>query len=412
MSEVFNEDRRAWQWVTAESAKASPTIVPAPASRHEPFPLTDLQRAYWLGRADYFELGNIGCHVYVEIELPGVDRRRLRAAWQKLINRHEMLRAIIRDDGLQQILPHTQPYDISHLDLRDADQSTADFELAAIRDRMSHQVFSPDRWPLFEVRSTELKDRTLLHFSGDLLFIDVWSLQILHGELIQLAYQRTARVAPLEISFRDYVLSAAQQRDSKSYRRAEEYWLRRLDTLPPAPKLPLAKSPAAITQPRFRRREAMLDDEVWRKLKNRSAKARTSLSGTLLAAFASFIGIDSLVIQFLIFAGVSIALTAASRTIFINYFSRDKTEQGLRSGVDSLPGKVGTVVSSSKGAMNEGAVKVFGSTWTAYPAPGEQPLEAGERVCVESVEGASIYVRRVGSEPDWRPKSLPEVRQD
>ena len=290
MSEVFNEDRRAWQWVTAESAKASPTIVPAPASRHEPFPLTDLQRAYWLGRADYFELGNIGCHVYVEIELPGVDRRRLRAAWQKLINRHEMLRAIIRDDGLQQILPHTPPYDISHLDLRDADQSTADFELAAIRDRMSHQVFSPDRWPLFEVRTTELKDRTLLHFSCDLLFIDVWSLQILHGELIQLAYQRTARLPPLEISFRDYVLSAAQQRGSKSYRRAEEYWLRRLDTLPPAPKLPLAKSPAAITQPRFRRREAMLDDEVWRKLRNRSAKARTSLSGTLLAAFARVTG--------------------------------------------------------------------------------------------------------------------------
>jgi membrane protein implicated in regulation of membrane protease activity len=130
--------------------------------------------------------------------------------------------------------------------------------------------------------------------------------------------------------------------------------------------------------------------------------------GALLAAFASFIGIDSLVIQFLIFAGVSIALTAASRTIFINYFSRDKTEPGLRSGVDALPGKVGTVVSSSKGALNEGAVKVFGSTWTAYPAPGEQPLEAGERVCVENVEGASIYVRRVGGEPDWRPKSLSE----
>jgi len=128
--------------------------------------------------------------------------------------------------------------------------------------------------------------------------------------------------------------------------------------------------------------------------------------GALLAALASFIGIDSLVIQFLIFAGVSIALTAASRTIFINYFSRDKTEPGLRSGVDALPGKVGTVVSSSKGALNEGAVKVFGSTWTAYPAPGEQPLEAGERVCVENVEGASIYVRRVGGEPDWRPKEL------
>jgi len=124
--------------------------------------------------------------------------------------------------------------------------------------------------------------------------------------------------------------------------------------------------------------------------------------GALVAAVAGFIGIDSLVIQFLIFASISISLTAASRTIFINYFSREKTGQSLRSGVDALPGKIGTVVSSSKGALQEGAVKVYGSTWTAYPAPGEPPLEAGERVCVDSVEGASIYVKRVGGEPDWR----------
>jgi amino acid adenylation domain-containing protein len=286
VSEVFNEDRRARQWFTVESERAPPTIIPAPASRHEPFPLTDLQKAYWLGRTDYFELGNIGCHVYVEVDLPGVDRRRLQAAWEKLIDRHEMLRAVIRDDGLQQILPHTPHYDIKHLDLRDADQAKTDFELAAIRNRMSHQVFSPDRWPLFEMRTTELKERTLLHFSCDLLFIDIWSLQILHAELIQLAYQRVAHLAPLEISFRDYVLTAAQQRNSKSYRRAEQYWLRRLETLPAAPKLPLAKNPVAVTQPRFVRREAMLDHEVWRKLKSRSTKARTSLSGTLLAAFA------------------------------------------------------------------------------------------------------------------------------
>ena len=128
--------------------------------------------------------------------------------------------------------------------------------------------------------------------------------------------------------------------------------------------------------------------------------------GALAAAFAGFIGVDSLVIQFLIFAGVSTALTAASRTIFINYFSRERTGDSLRSGVDAMPGKIGTVVSSSKGALNEGAVKVFGSTWTAYPAPGEAPLEAGERVSVERIEGASIYVRRIGAgEPDWRQKT-------
>ena len=128
--------------------------------------------------------------------------------------------------------------------------------------------------------------------------------------------------------------------------------------------------------------------------------------GALAAAFAGLVGVDSIVLQFLIFAVVSIGLTIASRTIFVNYFSREKSGGDLKTGMDALPGKVGTVVSSSRGALNEGAVKVFGSTWTAYPADGEEPLEAGDRVEVERVQGASIYVRRVDQGRDWRGKEL------
>jgi membrane protein implicated in regulation of membrane protease activity len=129
--------------------------------------------------------------------------------------------------------------------------------------------------------------------------------------------------------------------------------------------------------------------------------------GSLAAAFTGLIGF-SLPFHFLVFIVVSVGLTAASRTIFVNYFSRERTGSDLKSGVDALPGKVGTVVSSSNGALNEGAVKVFGSTWTAFPAEGEDPLEAGDRVQVERVQGASIYVRRVDHVPDWRARTLPE----
>jgi len=128
--------------------------------------------------------------------------------------------------------------------------------------------------------------------------------------------------------------------------------------------------------------------------------------GALAAALAAFIGVSSITAQFLIFAIVSIGLTAASRTIFVNYFSREKAGGDLKSGVEALPGQIGTVVSSSRGALHEGAVKVYGSTWTAFPIEGEEPLEAGDRVVVERVQGASIYVRRVGQERDWRGKEL------
>lgn len=129
--------------------------------------------------------------------------------------------------------------------------------------------------------------------------------------------------------------------------------------------------------------------------------------GALAAALAGAVGL-SLPFQFLIFLFVSVVLTALSRTIFSNYFQHKNSDGALKMGVEALPGKIGTVVISSRGALQEGAVKVYGSTWTAYPAEGEEPLEAGDRVVVENLKGASIYVRRVNAVPDWRAHELTE----
>ena len=123
--------------------------------------------------------------------------------------------------------------------------------------------------------------------------------------------------------------------------------------------------------------------------------------GAIAAALVGLLG-GGLFLQFLVFAIVSIALTAMSRTIFAKYLSH-RDEDVVKMGVDSLPGQVGTVTISSKGALKEGAVKVYGSTWTAFPADGETELNEGEKVEVVSVKGSSIYVRRVQAElPEWR----------
>jgi membrane protein implicated in regulation of membrane protease activity len=121
--------------------------------------------------------------------------------------------------------------------------------------------------------------------------------------------------------------------------------------------------------------------------------------GALAAAVAGFLG-AGLGIQFLVFAVVSIGLTAMSRTIFAKYLP--SAGDHVKTAVDSLPGKVGTVTTASKGALNEGAVKVYGSTWTAYPID-DVALTEGEKVEVVEVKGSSIYVRRVRDElPEWR----------
>lgn len=126
--------------------------------------------------------------------------------------------------------------------------------------------------------------------------------------------------------------------------------------------------------------------------------------GAIAASLAGMFGAP-FVVQFIVFAGVSIVLTAMSRTIFAKYLTHGDGST-LKMGVDSLPGQIGTVTIASKGSLNESAVKVYGSTWTAFPIDGETVLVEGEKVEVVSIKGSSIYVRRVTDElPEWRGKA-------
>ena len=123
--------------------------------------------------------------------------------------------------------------------------------------------------------------------------------------------------------------------------------------------------------------------------------------GAIAASFVGMLG-GGFLLQFLVFAIVSVALTAMSRTIFAKYLSHGD-DDAVKMGVDALPGQIGMVTVASRGALKEGAVKVYGSTWTAFPIDGETELTEGEKVEVVSVRGSSIYVRRITAElPEWR----------
>ncbi len=123
--------------------------------------------------------------------------------------------------------------------------------------------------------------------------------------------------------------------------------------------------------------------------------------GAIVAALASMLGIG-VIGQFLIFALVSTVLTIMSRTIFDNVFKLTGEEE-IKTGVDTLPGKVGTVKKASKGALNQASVRVYGSDWKAFPIDEQTSFEEGEKVEVVKVEGSSIYVRKATKElPDWR----------
>lgn len=272
-------------------SQALPQIVPAPEQRYEPFPLTDIQQAYWVGRQDAFESGNVATHSYSELEGKGLDLVRLNVAWQKLIERHEMLRMVVLPTGEQQILEQVPPYEIELLDLEGADAESVAAHLEAIRAQMSHQVFPTEQWPLFEIRATRFGPQHLrLHLSFDLLIVDLGSLLRLFQEWYQLYNDLSHPLPPLTVSFRDYVLAEKSLEGSDLYERSREYWQSR--TLPPAPELSLANNPRSVKS-RFKRRETLIARETWAQLKRRGTKAGLTPSGIVLAAFAEILTVWS-----------------------------------------------------------------------------------------------------------------------
>lgn len=118
--------------------------------------------------------------------------------------------------------------------------------------------------------------------------------------------------------------------------------------------------------------------------------------GAIAAALTAFLGFGP-AIQISAFILVSVGLTAMSRTLFSQYFATGGGDN-RKMGIDSLPGQIGTVTTASKGSLNEGAVRVFGSIWTAFPADIDTLLIDGEKVEVVEVKGSSIYVKRVTNE--------------
>jgi len=254
-------------------------------ARYEPFPLTDIQLAYLLGRSGAFDLGKVSTHFYIEFDQDDVDMPRLNEALRLLIDRHDMLRAVIHPDGLQQILSTVAPYQVEVTDLRGLAASEAEVRLQAVRERMSHQVLPADTWPLFEIRAHQLNEhRSRLHVSIDLLIADGASIALLFGEWSQLYEDLRAPLGPLEVSFRDYVMAVTDRKGTGLYQADREYWIRRLPSLPPAPELPFAPA-GGDSRDRFTRRSRTFDQTTWSALKARAEQAGVTPSALLLTTY-------------------------------------------------------------------------------------------------------------------------------
>ena len=177
---VLTEDQRdalrqAKSEILAElTARENASIVSDPANRHLPFPLTDIQTAYLVGRNEAYDWGGVACQIYMELSYGDLDPKRVEETWRRLIDRHEMLRCVIDAAGSQRILN-----DVGKLSIPCGEGLR---HLEEQRAALSNRLGDPGVWPLFAVAITQLPDRAVMHFSMEFIIADWTSIWMLLRE--------------------------------------------------------------------------------------------------------------------------------------------------------------------------------------------------------------------------------------
>ncbi|MFI0408225.1 amino acid adenylation domain-containing protein [Actinomadura sp. 3N508] len=252
----------------------------APAERHEPFPLTDLQHAYLVGRSTGREYGGVAAHAYLEIDVGDLDLARCEAAWRRIVSRHDMLRAVVTADGRQQVPDPPPPSSgaFERFDLRGVPAED-------VRAALDHEVPSPYEGPMHRIAVSRTPDgHVRLHLSIDLLVADLWSLYVLSREWRLLYEDPGADLPEPGLAFRDWAV-ADRTPDPEDVR----YWRDRVPDLPPAPQLPVLPwrpgNPA-----RFARRRHDLGPAAWTRLVEFARAHGVTPSAALLAAYCTVLG--------------------------------------------------------------------------------------------------------------------------
>jgi pyochelin synthetase len=279
-------------------------VLRAPQDRFEPFPLTDVQAAYSVGRTSAFRWGGVGCHGYAEFPVdhtvakPGAEA--YRSAWRKVVDVHDMLRCVVHPDGYQIICPDFDPDLSEGLQVHESSNSQhIDRERAHIADELRNRIYPLGEGPMYDIVVTIGPEDTVVHVSVDLLIADFVSISILMTDFARFLLDSEYCPPAVDFSFREYLLNLTRYRNSVagSVRRQRDldYWQARLDQLPPPISLPLlpaneSATKASTVAPAFSRRSMRLPAEKFAAFSRRATERGATASVAITAAFSTVLG--------------------------------------------------------------------------------------------------------------------------
>ena len=226
-------------------------IPPAPPAAS--YPLSSSQLRLWaLNQINNNSTAyNIPCSVVVDRDF---SCTRLSLAITAVVNRHEILRTVFREDASgapgQWILPEIkEPVEVPFTDLR-AEAHPHEYA-KGLMEEDKKTPFNLRSGPLFRVALYQLADsRYLLYFNMHHIISDGWSVNVLAADVLDYyqAYEegRTPALQPLLIQYKDYAVWQQQQLATTAAAQHREYWMKQLEGPQPLLNLPSSHPRPAV----------------------------------------------------------------------------------------------------------------------------------------------------------------------
>lgn len=239
------------------SIKGKIRLVEDREGRYEPFVLTDVQQSYLMGRKKLFNYGGVACHIYLQLNYDHIDVQRTEEIWNRLIAHHEMLRAVIHEEGYQQIMEEAP-----HFDVKDF----GDMSGEEVMEKMGHSSYQVGGWPYFSVGVTNYENSAIMHLSIEFIIADWTSIWLLLLQFEGMYFGRIKELPEITASFRDYVIAERELKAGAAYENDMKYWLGKLEDFPPCPHLDVNRYDPDVPA-RFERKFLQFTSEQWGAIK-------------------------------------------------------------------------------------------------------------------------------------------------
>jgi amino acid adenylation domain-containing protein/non-ribosomal peptide synthase protein (TIGR01720 family) len=210
-----------------------------------------------------------------------VDPDRWRAAWQRLVERHPILRTAVDAAAMPplQVVHRAVAIDFETADWPDvaADSEALDRRLSQIRRGFPIAVAPLMRWHLARVADRRWQFTVSFHH----VLLDGWSLSMLFGEFLRLLADPQSSL-PARPSYQDYI-GWLQRQDAGG---AKAHWQAHLAGIDSPTPLPLEARAGAIAPDHYAEALFSLDAEASGRIQRCAARQRVTVNTLLQAAWA------------------------------------------------------------------------------------------------------------------------------